>query len=479
MSARAIAAWPGPALLAGVIAAVAAGAAAAPILLTGVAIAPLLALMQPPRSAPLRHPVALAIAAVVAALLLWAQLAALADAAVLLGARRWQATALAGVAALLVTLAPVGVAWRRELALAVGIGGLAFALVSAGAATDRVPWVAWSDAAARPALVFTGQSPWVADGERVLRSTTLAFDDGQRVIALSPGTFRIVEADGVRPVVREWRLAAGDALTLRPGDTLTAEAGSRLRFEPGKRVPGAPASGPAWADATTRTFAPGALALLATITLGACALIPGADRRVIPASGLALAWTLGIASWGAYATLGAPEAGLAGSPLEAVLALPRAVPPTAHSVAPGMLVAVIAVALLALFVAAADRLREMISEAGGARWPHVWPAAMMAATLAATAGSVTPWVPLLSGLGLAGSAVAVPRLAGGADARIGPWPAGVIGGLVGATVFLALAAFGSQMPPALAMVAHAPVVAAAPAAWLTMKFLRRDAISTR
>src|SRR5204862_4723969 len=115
-----------------------------------------------------------------------------------------------------------------------------------------------------------------------------------------------------------------------------------LRFEPGKRVPGAPASGSAWADATTRASTWDALALLATVALGACALIPAAERGVIAASGIALSLALGLASWAAYAALGAPEAGLGGSPLEAMLALARAVPPTARGLTPGLLTAVMA-----------------------------------------------------------------------------------------------------------------------------------------
>src|SRR5205085_8645465 len=153
-------------------------------------------------------------------------------------------------------------------------------LVAAAVSTGLAPWAAWADAAARPALVFSAESRWVTDGERFVRRTTLAFDEGQRVVAVTAGTFRVVEHDGGRPVVRDWKLGGGDTLTVRPGDTLTVEAGSRLRFEPGKRVPGAPASGPAWGDAAPRASLARALALLATLTLGACALVPSPARRV-------------------------------------------------------------------------------------------------------------------------------------------------------------------------------------------------------
>src|SRR5207244_301183 len=91
-----------------------------------------------------------------------------------------------------------------------------------------------------------------------------------RVTALSPGVYRVIEEGAQRSVTREWRLAAGDALTLRAGDRLALAAGTRIRFEPGKRVPGSAASGagraeppgrrspgrPARAHASPRAFSP-------------------------------------------------------------------------------------------------------------------------------------------------------------------------------------------------------------------------------
>src|SRR5438067_2096703 len=200
-------------------------------------------------------------------------------AAPLLGARRWQASVLAAALALLVTLTP-GTGRRRGGMLAAGGAALLLVLVVVGVAGEVAPWTAWSQAAARPALVFSGRSGWVTEGERFVRGTTLAFDEAHRVVALTPGTFRVVEQDGGRRVVRDWRLAVGDAISLRPGDTLTASAGSRLRFEPGKRVPGTAPSGAAWADAAARVPAARALGLLATFALGACAVVPAGGRRV-------------------------------------------------------------------------------------------------------------------------------------------------------------------------------------------------------
>ena len=470
-AARALAAWPGPALVAGIIAAVAAGAPAAPVLVLAFAVTPLLALLQPWRAAAPSHPATLLITAGVAALLLWAHLSLLADAAALLGARRWQASVLAAALALLVTLRPRA-GRRRGGMLAAGGAALLLVLVVVGVAGEVAPWTAWSQAAARPALVFSGRSGWVTEGERFARGTTLAFDEAHRVVAVTPGTFRVVEQDGGRRVVRDWRLAVGDAISLRPGDTLTASAGSRLRFEPGKRVPGAAPSGAAWADAAARAPSARALGLLATFALGACAVVPPGGRRVGVAPAVALALSLGATSWGVYATLAAPEAGLAGSPAEALLSLPRAVAPS-RALPAGALAAVVLLGLLALFVAAADALRERISGAGGARLPIIWPAVMAAAALTAAVAVVDPWTPLTAGLGLAGAAIAAPRLAAGNGARrVLGWPLEVIGALFGAAVYAGLTLLSALLPAALAPLGATPVLAAAPAAWTVVRLLR-------
>src|SRR5437763_1251200 len=217
-----LAVGPGPALVAWVVAAGAAGAPVAPLLVLAVALAPLLALLQPARATAPRHPVTLALVAIVAALVLSAHLAALADAAALIGARRWHAIVLAAALTLLVTLMPGARRWPGVAPL---IGGAALlgVLLAAAVSTGLAPWAAWGD-------------------------------------------------------------AAPDASPVR------------------------------------------SLALLATLALGACALVPAPARRVIAAVFIALGLSLGASSWGAYATLAAPEAGLAGSPIEALLSLPRAMP---------------------------------------------------------------------------------------------------------------------------------------------------------
>src|SRR5438309_807941 len=131
----------------------------------------------------------------------------------------------------------LGVAWRAarrpvgDAAVLAGAAGVVLPLVVIGAVAVAVPpWTAWSRTASRPALTFGERSAWVTDGRRLERSTTLVFTEPHRVTALNPGVYRVVEevveGDAPRSVTREWRLAAGEALTLRPGDRLILEAGA-------------------------------------------------------------------------------------------------------------------------------------------------------------------------------------------------------------------------------------------------------------
>src|SRR5262249_54343627 len=83
------------------------------------------------------------------------------------------------------------------------------------------------------------------------------------------------------------------------------------------------------------------------------------------------------------------------------------------------------------------------------------------------------------GSGLAGAAVAAPRIAGADGARVGSWPASAAGGLVGAAVFVGLIVFEARVPAPLTALREAPVLVAAPAAWLVVKLLRREARAAR
>src|SRR5262249_19107220 len=140
-------------------------------------------------------------------------------------------------------------------------------------------------------------------------------------------------------------------------------------------------------------------------------------------------------------------------------------------------IGLVVVGLLALFVAAAGALRQPIVEAGGARWPSVWTAVVAAAAVAAVLPSVDPWTPLAAGLRLAGAAVAAPGLRGAAGARGAAWPGSAVGGPAGAAVFGGLIVFEARVPAPITVLREAPVLGAAPAAWLVVKVLRREARS--
>ena len=459
---RGLAVWTGPVLVGTLTTRVAAGTPDAPMLVLAAVVAPLVALLQP-RGDDAPHVVSAAATSVSAALILAASLLPLGDAALLLGGRRWQGVALAAALVLLPVLLPEVNRWRTA-ALAVGAAALVVALLMLGAATARAPWDAWRDAAARPALVFSAHSPWVTGGGWFARRTTLAFEEGHRLIAVSPATFRVVEHDGTSDVVRDWRLAAGDPLSVRPGDRVTIESGSRVRFEAGKRVPGAAASGAAWAEGGASSFI-GSLAALATLVLGAIGLVPPAARRGFAAPAMLLIVALAATCWGLYAVIAAPEVMLSGSVAEPLLRVPGAVP-GARIVIPFVIVA-----LAALFVATAGALRERVSALAGARATWAW-LAVVAVAAGASLWPFDPWFLLMAGLGFAAATLAAPRLAGGRTARIAGWPLPVLGALAGGVVFAGAVALGPRLPAAVGIVAEWPVLLAAPAGWLTVKLLR-------
>src|SRR5712691_8723883 len=253
-----LATWASPVMLVSLAASVFAGTPDSPALVLTALVAPLLALLA--RSAdpapPTNQVAGLAIAAAVG-LVLWANLGVIADVARLVGVPRPPALALSATVAF---VAITRRAARRPVGdggVLVGAAGVVLPVVVIGVTVAATPWTAWSRTASQPALTFGQASVWVTEGRPLEGSTTLVFTEPHRVTALSPGVYRVVEEGAKRSVTREWRLAAGDALTLRPGDRLALAAGTRIRFEPGKRVPGrgaharrrrarpAPASGPA------------------------------------------------------------------------------------------------------------------------------------------------------------------------------------------------------------------------------------------
>ncbi|HEX9820217.1 MAG TPA: hypothetical protein VGD07_11480 [Methylomirabilota bacterium] len=440
---EAAALWLQPALVAVLALRVAAGEADAPWLVLGALVAPLVALLARARPPAGRNPVAAAAAAGAVTALLAANFLLAADAATLLGGAPWQGVS---VAAALAVLAPAA---RRLAAPALALGAVALALPLAAVtlATATAPWTAWTRGGLRPALTFSEASAWVQDGERFARPARLTFADGQRVTALTAGVYRVIERDAAPPTVRDWRLASGETLTLRPGDELSVETGARLRFEAGRRVPGAPASGAAWADAPARGpwMLPAALGGLVTLVGGALALGAATGRRGAPATWspvLLLAGVTTATGWGVYAAAAAPDLTLSGSLLTLWLRLP----PLALGPRAGVPLAALAAAgIVLLGVGATVALRRRLAAATRPE-PVLWAGAVALAAVL-TAWPVDPWRLLMLGLGLAAAMWTPSVLAAGA-------PGGVVGSIAGGVAFAALAGL-----PALAP-------APAPAAWL-------------
>jgi hypothetical protein len=469
---RAVATWASPVVLTAVAARVFAGTPEAPVLVLTAAVAPLLALLAPSTDpVPAPNPVAGLAAVAAVGLVLWANLAVVADVARLAGVPRHAALTLSAAAVFL------GVAWRAarrpvgDAAVLVGAAGVAIPLVLIGAAIAVPPWTAWSRTAARPALTFGEGSAWVTDGRRLERSATLVFTEPHRVTALSPGVYRVLgevaEEGAPRSVTREWRLTAGDALTLRPGDRLVLDAGTRVRFEAGKRVPGSAASGVVWAEPPERrSLETAAHALGAVVTLvgGALALLPRpralAWRRAVAGPAFLTALMLAAVSWGAYGVYAAPELALGAVPTTGLVELPAFVLPSPVGRA---LVVTSVLALLVLSVATALALREVLAiQVGPANVDVAWGGLVMVAAVAGL-WPADPWRTWLAGCGLVAAAVTAPRLAGGGGS------AGVAGSLVGAAAFVGLAAFGGELPAWAGTLAAYPAVLAAPLAWVAVR----------
>jgi hypothetical protein len=456
---EAAALWLQPALVAVLALRVAAGEADAPWLVLGALIAPLVALLARARRPAGRNPVAAAAAVGAVTVLLAVNFLLAADAATLLGGAPWQGVS---VAAALALLAPAA---RRLAAPALTLGAVALALALAAItlSTDTAPWTAWSRGGLRPALTFSEASAWVQDGERFARPARLTFGDGQRVTALTAGVYRVIERDAAPPTVRDWRLASGETLTLRPGDELSVGAGSRLRFEAGRRVPGAPASGAAWADAPARGpwMLPAALGGLVTLVGGALALVPATGRRGAPATSspvLLLAGVTTATGWGVYAAAAAPDLTLSGS----LLALWLRLPPLALGPRAGVpLAAVAAVGIVLLGVGGTVALRRRLAAA--ARPESALWAGVVALAAIVTASPVDPWRLLALGLGLAAAMWTPSVLAARATG-------GVVGSIAGGVVFAALAGLPAlapaPAPPAwLEALTRYPALAALPLGW--------------
>jgi len=461
----AVAAWLQPALVVALAFRITAGAPDAPWLALGALIAPLVAVLADGGPAA-RNVVTAAASAVSVTLLLAANLLVAADGALLLGMPRWLGAALGAALALAAGAWPSA---RRVAvpALVVAVTALLLGPFAVAPAGGGAPWNAWHRSGARPALTFPERSPWVQSGKWFARATTLRFTEGQRVVTVAAGIYRVVEHDAAPPTVREWRLAAGDTLTLRPGDELSVEAGARLRFEAGRRVPGAPASGAEWADAPTRGphLLPMAVGALLTVLGGALALVPAARRGPTAVFGplVLLAATLAAIGWGVYAA-SAPDVVLGGA-----LPAPLLLTPTAMLGASGVPLALLTAATLLLLLAVtAVALRERLG-ASASMAPQLWLAAVVVAAAVAL-WPLDAWRVLTLALGVAAAVWAPARLATGSSGALA-------GPIVGGMVFLAVAALPTLAPAApawLEALARYPALVAAPLGWAAARALPPD-----
>jgi hypothetical protein len=346
-------------------------------------------------------------------LFVWAQLAAMREVALTMGAPRGLAVAM-GAAALSAAWLPDA---RRTRLAAVGAGaallGLGAPLAALATVTTPVWPRAWAEVVARPRVTFREDSAWAAEGrapQGPSRPIVLRFADEQRVGFVGPGRVTVVPAAG-GALDRE--VKAGEEILVRRGDRLVVADGQRLRFERGRRVPDAPRSGPDWADPAVRPGGwPDLVGLGVTCVAGLLGLAPGAafpagGRLSVPRAaqvggalvvgGLALT-----AGWSLYAAWLAPEVYAGGVAGAEIYGLPGSVAPlgawrdafaalAAGGLGAGTLAAVLAAVrgLAARRTGRSPRLRMAVVIGG--------------ATLLAAVAPQGAWPLLLAALGLAAS----------------------------------------------------------------------------
>ena len=460
---------------------VATGDAGAPALVACIAAAPVLSLVAPGIRARLARPGPADLVIVAGLMLvLAANFVVVGDLARLLGLTGAHGLVAGAVVALAV------IAWRASEAWCgvIGLLGVAAVVAPIGLVVlaGGPPWAAWAALASRPALTFDARSSWVAGGRAIGERTTLTFTEPHRVVAVSASTWRVSEDGRGRVPTREWRVGAGDVLTLRPGDQLTLERGARVRFEAGRRVPTAPTSGVAWADgpaqpALHRLVAVVGIALTLVaggLTLGPASAVPTGR---VEASGVPLltgAFVVVGALWGLYGVALVPELAL----------VPRALAPISEAldrvggaVGRPLLIAGLAAGVIALLAGMllSWRLRVMEAVRGaatslGGRTLSTGAVVAMAGGLVLASAAVglrddDPWNLFALGLGLIAAGAVAPRLAGGGTRGE------LAGAITGVVVFGVIAIDGARWPLAAAFVHH-PALVAAPAAWVTARLIR-------
>lgn len=438
-----------------------------------VALAPLLALhLTERRGAPAsERPVQDVVLALMAGLLVWANLTLAGEIMAESGGPRWH-----GVIIVLGGMVALGL-WREAGRLVPGL--FLVTLIALGISLPALiqvaragPVTAWGRLATRAAFQFPPSSPWVTEGRTLPGRLPIAFDEEHRITAPAGGVLRVADRDGGRVTTREWKLEPGQSITLRPGDLLDPDRGVAVRLEAGRRVPGAPASGAVWAAGRGAGW-PGRLAVGLTLVGGAIALAGAggapATRLTIGLTGAGLVlWFLWAQGWAVYGALQAPEVFLGGVIATRLTEVPvlALAPRAAGRSLQGLLIA----GLLAGCIGSALALRERIitrKPAGRAVACEMafWAIVAVGAAVASLT-SVDPWTVTVWALGAAASAVAPVALVPAARAR----PAAAVGVLATAG-FLLLTGIGALRGTAAdgpwragAVILDHPAVVIAPAA---------------
>jgi hypothetical protein len=351
------------------------------------------------------------------------------------------------------------------------LGALAASAIALAQASEAGPLEAWDRVASRGAFRFSASSPWVTTGRPLDRvapnGTGLVFDEEHRVTAASAGALRVRSQDGARTAHRDWEVAPGQSVTLRPGDRLEAASGVRVRFEAGRRVPGAPPSGAAWARAGTPDLV-ARLGLGLTLLGGAVALLrprrrPPRSAALLTGAAL-LAVLLWAEAWALYGAFAVPELLLAANGLARVLDVPG----LALGDGPGEpYLALLVMAALASLLASTVGLRAAVARLGDAPRQILRDAALWAAVFAVSGAlslwPADPWALTLLALGLAASVVA-PILLVAPRPGSGRGPLGA--GLIGLALFAAVTLFGrfGDAPPQIGPLLAYPALIALPAA---------------
>jgi len=407
------------------------------------------------------------------AVLCWANMVLAGDVAAWLGAPRWQGILVAAVGGWLLT------AWRGSARIApalllVALLAVTGPLVVLAWTTGVGPLEAWARVAGHEHFRFPPGSQWVTGG----RDLTIAqghprivFDEEHRLTAPAGGRLTARIRDGHRVTDREWALAPGQAVTLRPGDQLLRSTALRVRFEAGKRVPGAPPSGIAWAAGGTSDW-PRAVGLLLTLLPAALALLRAgmpvhASRAAVAmaAGGLliALLWGQG---WAVYSALDAPDVFLGGVTPSRLLAVAG----PGDSPADSPLQLSLLAGGLASFLASSIALRERLGaldRTGSGEIGHdvgLW-AGVFAIAALASLWPVDAWSLVLVTLGAAGSSL------GPATLGSAPVSVATAAGLIGLVVFASLgvlAPWHAGADGVLGAVLAYPAMAAVPAGALAL-----------